>query len=91
MNYSIIIPHKNTPDLLKRCINSIPVRKDLEIIIVDDNSSEKFVDFDNFPGLHRENTTVIFNKEGKGAGNEHQRRRPQCGLPAHHRLFPPVS
>ena len=69
MNYSIIIPHKNTPDLLKRCINSIPVRKDLEIIIVDDNSSEKFVDFDNFPGLHRENTTVIFNKEGKGAGN----------------------
>ena len=69
MNYSIIIPHKNTPDLLKRCINSIPVRKDLEIIIVDDNSSEKFVDFDNFPGLHRENITVIFNKEGKGAGN----------------------
>lgn len=69
MNYSIIIPHKNTPDLLERCINSIPVRKDLEIIIVDDNSSENIVDFDNFPGLNRENTTVIFNKAGKGAGN----------------------
>ena len=69
MNYSIIIPHKNTPNLLERCINSIPVRKDLEIIIVDDNSSDHIVDFDNFPGLHRENTTVIFNKEGKGAGN----------------------
>ena len=69
MNYSIIIPHKNTPDLLYRCINSIPQRKDLEIIIVDDNSSENIVDFDNFPGLNRENTTVIFNKAGKGAGN----------------------
>ena len=69
MNYSIIIPHKNTPDLLERCINSIPVRKDLEIIIVDDNSSENIVDFDNFPGLNIENTTVIFNKAGKGAGN----------------------
>lgn len=69
MNYSIIIPHKNTPDLLKRCIDSIPQRKDLEIIVVDDNSSAKIVDFDNFPGLHRDNTTIFFNKEGKGAGN----------------------
>ena len=69
MNYSIIIPHKNTPELLRRCIKSIPQRDDLEIIIVDDNSSKEIVDFDNFPGLNRKNTTVIFNKEGKGAGN----------------------
>lgn len=69
MNYSIIIPHKNTPELLRRCIKSIPQRDDLEIIIVDDNSSKEIVDFDNFPGLNRKNTTVIFDKEGKGAGN----------------------
>jgi len=38
INYSIIIPHYNTPTLLERCINSIPKRIDIEIIIVDDNS-----------------------------------------------------
>lgn len=37
-NYSFIIPHYNTPLLLLRCINSIPIRKDIQIIIVDDCS-----------------------------------------------------
>ncbi|KAA6318757.1 hypothetical protein EZS27_031273 [termite gut metagenome] len=27
INYSIIIPHKNIPDLLRRCLNSIPRRE----------------------------------------------------------------
>lgn len=40
-NYSFIIPHKNCPELLQRCIDSIPVREDIEIIVVDDNSDEK--------------------------------------------------
>ena len=68
INYSIIIPHKNFPDLLQRCINSIPEREDVEIIIVDDNSDPTIVNFMNFPGLTRENTKVIFTKKGKGAG-----------------------
>lgn len=38
IHYSIIIPHYNTPTLLKRCLESIPVRDDLEIIVVDDVS-----------------------------------------------------
>lgn len=38
INYSFIIPHKNSVNLLKRCISSIPVRQDIEIIVVDDNS-----------------------------------------------------
>lgn len=38
MNYSIIIPHKNSQSLLKRCLESIPQRDDVEIIVVDDNS-----------------------------------------------------
>lgn len=41
IKYSIIIPHYNTVELLRRCINSIPDRSDIQIIIVDDNSSEK--------------------------------------------------
>lgn len=68
MNYSIIIPHKNIPDLLQRCLDSIPHRNDVQIIIVDDNSDSEKVDFNHFPGLKRENVEVYFTKEGKGAG-----------------------
>lgn len=42
-NLSIIIPHYNTPDLLQRLIDSIPVLDDIQIIVVDDRS-DKFVD-----------------------------------------------
>lgn len=67
-NYSIIIPHHNIPDLLERLLYSIPIRDDLEIIIVDDNSDPSIVDFDNFPGKDRQDTTIVFDKSGKGAG-----------------------
>lgn len=68
-NYTVIIPHKNTPDLLEKCINSIPDRDDVQVIIVDDNSDPAIVNFDRFPGVDRNNTIVIFDKSGKGAGN----------------------
>jgi len=66
--YSIIIPHKNCPDLLQRCIDSIPEREDTEVIVVDDNSDPSKVDFLNFPGNTRKEVKLIFTKEGKGAG-----------------------
>ena len=66
--YTIIIPHKNSPKLLQRCLDSIPQRNDLHIIVVDDNSDIDKVDFGNFPGLNRNDVEVIFTKEGKGAG-----------------------
>lgn len=66
--YSIIIPHKNVPKLLSRCLDTIPERDDLEVIIVDDCSSPEIVDFDNFPGKTRKNTICIFDKSCKGAG-----------------------
>lgn len=69
INYSFIIPHKNTPDLLKRCIDSIPKRDDIQVIIIDDNSSEEIVDFADFPGLNNKNYECIFDKEGRGAGH----------------------
>ena len=64
-NYSFIIPHRNTPQLLQRCIESIPNRSDIEIIIVDDNSDEQ-----NIPTVSRENVRMIHLKadESKGAG-----------------------
>jgi glycosyltransferase involved in cell wall biosynthesis len=66
--YSIIIPHKNTPHLLQRCLDSIPQRKDVEIIIVDDNSDSSIVDFNEFPGNEREDVFVFFNKSNIGPG-----------------------
>lgn len=69
MNYSFIIPHYNTPQLLKRLLDTIPSRSDSEIIIVDDNSSSTVVDFENFPGKNRDDVIIIYNKEGKGAGH----------------------
>lgn len=37
-NYSIIIPHYDIPELLGRCLKSIPVREDVQVIVVDDGS-----------------------------------------------------
>lgn len=34
INYSIIIPHYNIPDLLGRCLRSIPERRDIQVIVV---------------------------------------------------------
>ncbi len=39
-HYTIIIPHYNNPRLLKRCLMSIPIRKDTQVIVVDDRSNE---------------------------------------------------
>ena len=68
INYSIIIPHKNIPELLQRCLDSIPKRDDIQIIVVDDNSDPDKINFEAFPGLHDSCVEVIFTKEGKGAG-----------------------
>lgn len=68
INYTFIIPHKNIPDLLQRCLNSIPRREDIQIIVVDDNSDPEKVDFEHFPGVGEPCVEVYFTKEGKGAG-----------------------
>lgn len=66
--FTLIIPHKNIPNLLQRCIESVPQRNDMQIVIVDDNSDPVQVDFADFPGLNVPNIQVIFTKEGLGAG-----------------------
>jgi len=68
INFSIIIPHKNIPVLLQRCLDSIPRRDDIQIIIVDDNSDSDKVDFEHFPGLGDPRIEIVFTKDGKGAG-----------------------
>ena len=65
INYSFIIPHHNTPDLLKRLVKSIPQRNDVEIIIVDDNSDE-----DKKANVVRDDVSIFYidKDHTKGAG-----------------------
>lgn len=74
--FSIIIPHRNIPDLLERLINSIPVRDDLEIIVVDDHSDSDKVDIEHFPCKERKNLRLVLNNECHGAGYARN-----CALP----------
>lgn len=76
INFTIIIPHKNIPKLLERLVKSIPLRDDLEIIVVDDNSSPEVVDFGNFPCKDRKNLKLVLNKDSQGAGYARN-----CALP----------
>ena len=68
INYSIIIPHKNIPKHLQRCLDSIPDRDDIQVIVVDDHSDESIVDFEHFPRWKGKNYESYLTKEGKGAG-----------------------
>lgn len=68
INYSIIIPHKNSTALLQYCLDSIPLREDIQVIVVDDNSDVDKVNFDDFPKWKGNNYECYFTKEGKGAG-----------------------
>lgn len=66
--FTVIIPHKNIPSLLKRCLDSIPRRDDIQIIVVDDCSDDSVANSNEFPGLDDEHVEVIFSKEAKGSG-----------------------
>lgn len=66
ISYSFIIPHKNAINYLNRCVESIPQRDDIEIIVVDDNSRDE-----NIPVFSRDGVTIIYldQNESKGAGH----------------------
>lgn len=51
--YSIIIPHYNIPELLVRCLKSIPVREDIQVIVVDDCSPNADTYKERFPEFSR--------------------------------------
>lgn len=65
--FSVIIPHYNTVDYLKRMVRSIPVADDIQLIVADDKSQEDTCDIENSiisrGGIFIHNTT-----RQKGAG-----------------------
>ena len=68
INYSIIIPHYNSPQLLYRLLKTIPQRDDTEVIVVDDNSSQENVV--KLKEIERQYSKFyfIFSKENGGGG-----------------------
>ena len=67
---SIIIPHYNSWKSLKRLINSIPVRDDIEIIIIDDNSKNTEINFSKIKKKYKNHNLLLLknNTGNKGAG-----------------------
>lgn len=68
IDFTIIIPHKNTPQLLERCLSSIPDSSAIQIVVIDDNSSFSVVDYLKSITNMYSNAVFIFSKESKGAG-----------------------
>ena len=65
---SLIIPNRNCLDLLVRCLESVPRRNDIQVIVVDDASDPQVVDFERYRSLAEEHVEIIFTTEGLGAG-----------------------
>ena len=66
--FSVIIPHREIPDLLMRCLKSIPVSEDIQVIVVDDNSPEADTYLERYPELSRPYLKFIRTTKGGGAG-----------------------
>lgn len=66
--FSIIIPHYDIPDLLMRCLKSIPVTEDIQVIVVDDNSPDADTYIDKYPELSRPYLEFIRAPKNGGAG-----------------------
>ena len=67
--YTFIIPHKDSKNLLYRCINSIPARDDIQIIVIDDNSSDKNFDLILFKKHNVDLVLLPASKTSGGARN----------------------
>ena len=68
VTYTIIIPHYNIPDLLVRCLKSIPVREDIQVIVVDDCSPDFDSYKERYPELSRPYLELYQTPQGGSAG-----------------------
>lgn len=66
--FSIIIPHYGIPNLLRRCLASIPVRDDMQVIVVDDDSPDFPTYSERFPELFRPEVTWVHAPRNGGSG-----------------------
>lgn len=66
--YTVIIPHYNIPDLLMRCLGSIPVREEIQVIVVDDCSPDASTYRERYPELSRPYLEYYQTPQGGSAG-----------------------
>lgn len=66
MKVSVVIPAYNQEELLKRCIESIPIREDVEIIVINDGSTDKTKETAYECKKNNPNVKVITYKTNKG-------------------------
>ncbi|WP_147393804.1 glycosyltransferase family 2 protein [Ammoniphilus oxalaticus] len=67
---SIVIPHYNSVDMLKKLINSIPKQSDVQIIVVDDKSNKDIESLNSLMSDNRYDHVLFLKNETnkKGAG-----------------------
>lgn len=70
---SVIVPVYNQEKLVIRALESIPARDDIEIIVVDDGSTDNTWNMlykwrKNCIDLYNQNITLLYNEENKGVG-----------------------
>ncbi|MFI3177175.1 MAG: glycosyltransferase family 2 protein [Eubacteriales bacterium] len=69
MKLSIIVPHYNSPMTLQQLLETIPVRDEVEIIVVDDNSRKERAEYNQLMNTYS-NVIFLENTSGvKGAGS----------------------
>lgn len=68
IKYSVIIPHYNILELLKRALKSIPDRSDIQIIVIDDNSGIEKNEFYKIDSHKNANFDLHISNTSKGAG-----------------------
>jgi glycosyltransferase involved in cell wall biosynthesis len=66
--YSIIIPHRNSPELLLKAVFSVPKRGDLEILVVDNSSYDAIGPIKEKLMSHG-NVVLLYSGIAKGAGH----------------------
>ena len=66
--YSVVIPHKNCVPLLQRCLESIPQRNDIQVIVVDDVSDLSESERALMESFANDRTKVVFLTQTKFAG-----------------------
>lgn len=67
-NYTVIIPHKNCVPLLLRCMDSIPDREDIQVVVVDDVSTLSSEERIQMEALRSDRIQVLFLKKSHYAG-----------------------
>lgn len=70
---SVLIPVYNTSKYLEKCISSVPEREDVEIVIIDDYSTDDSVKILEKIASTRKNITIIQNKQNMGIGYNRNR------------------